>query len=87
MTSENGREDPTRQSARNFDGSYDWGCFQVNDKAHFGTKGWTVFADIKDPVKNAQIALKIYRGRGNWSAWYAVCTPSRQPKKPGIHCN
>lgn len=53
----------------NYDGSRDYGCFQINDKAHP-----TFFAngDWRDPIYNAQYALKIYNERGNWTAWYAV---------------
>ena len=53
----------------NYDGSRDYGCFQINDKAHpdFFANG-----DWRDPTYNAQYALKTYNERGNWTAWYAV---------------
>jgi hypothetical protein len=53
----------------NYDGSRDYGCFQINDKAHphFFSGG-----DWSDPHQNAQYALRIYQERGNWTAWYAV---------------
>lgn len=53
----------------NQDGSQDFGCFQINNHAHpqfFANGDWS------DPVYNAEYALKIYNGRGNWTAWYAV---------------
>lgn len=53
----------------NYDGSRDYGCFQINNKAHpdFFSGG-----DWRDPYYNAQYALKTYQERGNWTAWYAV---------------
>ena len=53
----------------NYDGSRDYGCFQINDKAHpqFFANG-----DWRDPYYNAQYALRLYQERGNWTAWYAV---------------
>jgi hypothetical protein len=53
----------------NYNGSRDYGCFQINDQAHpdFFANG-----DWRDPTYNAQYALKIYNERGNWTAWYAV---------------
>jgi hypothetical protein len=83
MTSENGQEKPDRVSGRNYDGSVDYGCFQLNNKAHpgfFKNSNWA------NSVENAAYAYKIFKSRGNFSAWYAVCTPSRQAKKPGIWC-
>lgn len=53
----------------NYDGSRDYGCFQINDKAHpdfFANNDWS------NPVANAMEGLKIYNDRGNWTAWYAV---------------
>ncbi len=55
--------------AVNYDGSQDYGCFQINNFAHpafFAGGNWS------DPTYNAQYALAIYNGRGNWTAWYAV---------------
>lgn len=66
---ENRKEDPNAIGKMNKNGSRDYGCFQINDKAHkafFASKNW------RDPVHNAQQALAIYNGRGNWTAWYAV---------------
>ncbi len=83
MTKENGSENPKRISGLNYDGSRDYGCMQLNNKAHptfFATNNWS------DSEANAREALTIYRGRGNWSAWYSVCTPARIPKYPGINC-
>ncbi len=70
---ENRSENPKAKSKKNADGSYDYGCMQVNDKAHFGSKGWTTLEQIFDPVFNARIGLAIYQERGNWSPWYSVC--------------
>lgn len=84
MSSENGTEAPARIGGLNYDGSRDYGCFQLNDKAHpgfFGTQDW------RNPEANARYAYSIYKGRGNFSAWYAVCSPTRVPKYPGIWCN
>ena len=53
----------------NSDGSQDFGCFQINNRYHpqfFASGDW------RDPVHNAQYALRLYQERGNWSAWYAV---------------
>lgn len=55
--------------AVNWDGSRDYGCFQINSKAHagfFATQDW------RDPVANAKYAYQLYTERGNWTAWYAV---------------
>jgi hypothetical protein len=82
---ENGAQTVDRVSAQNYDGTYDYGCFQINT-IHEGSKGWNVHEQVFDPVINAKIALQIYQSRGNWSAWYAVCTPDRQPKYDGVSC-
>jgi hypothetical protein len=84
MSKENGREDPARVSVANSDGSQDFGCFQINNSSHptMLPNRWS------DPVQNAAYAYQhIFASRGNWSAWYAVCTPGRVPKYPGIWCN
>lgn len=54
----------------NFDGSKDWGIFQINDKAHpdFDTKR------AKDPYYNAKTALAISSGGTNWSPWVTYKT-------------
>lgn len=83
MTSENGSERADRKSAKNFDGTYDYGCFQINS---IHQKEWEALGSVYDPMVNARVALAIFSRRGNFSAWYAVCTPSRVPKKPGIWC-
>lgn len=69
MQHENTPEDPSAKGAINGDGSQDFGCFQINNKAH---GSWFDFNRYADPVYNAQGALKIYNERNNWSAWYAV---------------
>lgn len=83
MTSENGKETPDRVGGKNADGSVDYGCFQVNSKAHpafFKNSNWA------NAVENATYAYKIFQSRNDFSAWYAVCSPNREPKKPGIWC-
>ena len=74
LVHENRSENIAAEGAVNWDGSKDWGCFQINDKWHpaYFTEG-----DWKDPVWAAEYAYKIYQGRqaseGNgWRAWYAV---------------
>ena len=74
MTHENRTELPAAIGAVNFDGSRDFGCFQINDRWH---RGYFSGGDWRDPVWAATYALQIYRERqarnGNgWSAWYAV---------------
>lgn len=84
MTSENGSERADRVSAKNYNGTYDYGCFQVNS---IHEKEWkTIGASIFDPVVNSKMALVLFQRRGNFSAWYAVCTPKKVAKKPGIWC-
>jgi len=66
----------------NRNGSRDHGCFQINDASHpgfFATKSWS------NPLHNAAYALSIYSGRGNWSAWYAVC-PHTGGSPYGLNC-
>jgi hypothetical protein len=61
-----GRTDATGHI--NADGSQDFGCFQINNKAHpafFAAHDWS------DPYQNARYGYQIYRGRG-WASWYAV---------------
>lgn len=85
MSSENKAENPARISGVNSDGSPDFGCFQINNFAHagfFASSNWS------DPLQSATYAYQhIFAGRGNWSAWYAVCTTNRVPKQPVIWCN
>lgn len=74
MTHENRAELPAAIGEVNFDGSRDFGCFQINDRWH---RGYFSGGDWRDPVWAATYALQIYRERharnGNgWSAWYAV---------------
>lgn len=71
MTHENRSENPQAIGAVNQDGygSQDFGCFQINNHWHanfFATNDW------RDPYANARYAYQIYKGRGNWTAWYAV---------------
>lgn len=84
MASENGLESATRVSGLNYDGSRDYGCFQINNKAH---AGFFAAQDWSDPDQNAGYAYShIFVGRGNFSAWYAVCSPAKVALKPGIWC-
>jgi hypothetical protein len=71
MSQENGRETANRIGTINSDRSQDFGCFVVNNEAHpefFASQNWS------DPVSNSRYAYSIFLARGNWSAWYAVCT-------------
>jgi len=80
---ENGLETSMRVGGINFDGSRDYGCMMINDKAHaaFISSGqWS------DPDKNAAYAYQIFLARNNFSAWYAVCTPQRVAKFPEVWC-
>jgi hypothetical protein len=71
---ENRSENAQAVGSVNGDGSRDYGCMQINNKAHpqfFATEDWS------NPVANVTEGLKIYQGRqsvtGNgWQAWYAV---------------
>jgi hypothetical protein len=73
-TYENRSANPSAVGSVNGDGSRDYGCFQINNKAHpqfFATRDWS------NPVDSATYALQIYQERariqGNgWRAWYAV---------------
>lgn len=67
---ENGLETANRLSAKNYNGTYDMGCMQINT-VHYLTDGWTQLNQIYNPVFNAQIAYVIYQQRG-WRAWYSV---------------
>lgn len=71
LVNENRSEDPNAVGKVNSDevGSQDFGCFQINNYWH---KDFFATADWRDPVANAAYAYKIYQGRGNWTAWYAV---------------
>lgn len=71
MTHENRSENPLAVGAVNNDGhgSRDYGCFQINDYWH---AGFFANNDWRDPYANARYAYQIYKGRGNWTAWYAV---------------
>lgn len=71
MTNENRSENPAAVGAINPDsvGSQDFGCFQINNYWH---KDFFANNDWRDPVANARYAYQIYKGRGNWTAWYAV---------------
>lgn len=53
----------------NYDGSQDFGCFQINNFAH---KGFFQSHDWADPYQNAAYGYQIYLGRHSFSAWYAT---------------
>lgn len=59
---------------------------QTNDYGLFQLHNMQIF----DPAQNVAEAYRkfVYArvGNNNFSAWYAVCTPSRQPRYPGINC-
>ena len=78
---------PGRISGTNYDGSRDFGCMMVNNKAHFGYDGWTNFDDIFNSEFNVSYAYRIFQRSGNdFSPFYAVCTPSQVPKYPQVWC-
>lgn len=61
-------------SALNYDGSRDYGCLQINDKAH---AAFIQSGKWSDPAENAAYGYTIYRQRLavdgiGWTAWYAV---------------
>lgn len=82
LSHENGSLNPNAIGGPNKNGTYDYGCFQIN-----GEK------EALDPVVSATRAYDKYKGgrvgANNWSAWYAVCTPGNnpQPKYAGVRCN
>jgi hypothetical protein len=81
MSKENGTESPTRIGVNtDREHSLDRGCMQVNNVWH------PDFTDWANPEANTAKGYSIFKSRGNWSAWYAVCTPNREPKYPGIWC-
>lgn len=56
------------------------GLWQVNTQAHMdklNRRGWTI-EDLRDPQKNAEIAVEIYRERGNFEPWGAYTNGSYQ---------
>lgn len=57
-----------RVGAVNFDGSVDYGCFQINNKAH---REWFIDHDWTNPVQNAKFALQLSYNGTNWNAWSA----------------
>jgi len=67
-----------RSHKMNPNGTWDYCIFQINNEPN-------VLNDIDTCVRRA---WEKYKGRGNWSAWYAVCTPGKnpQPKYAGIKC-
>jgi hypothetical protein len=63
---ENNKRDPRAIGGPNPNGSFDYGCFQIN-------KGLQDYGEvIFDPVFNAQKAYAKYQSRG-FKPWYAVC--------------
>ena len=54
------------------------GVWQVNTQAHMDKltrRGWTI-DDLRDPNKNAEIAVEIYRERGSFEPWGAFTNGS-----------
>lgn len=74
----------TSLSPKNHDGTRDRGLFQVNNVHADKVSGNLDL--LFDPETNIRIASGIYLARGNWSAWYAVCTPKKVAKYPKINC-
>ena len=63
---ENHKRDPRAIGGPNPNGTFDYGCFQIN-------KGLQNYGEIIfDPVFNAKIAYGKYQARG-FRPWYAVC--------------
>ena len=57
--------DPNRSN------EYSLGLFQINAQAHgdkLSRRGWTA-DDLRDPDKNAQIAIEVYREAGGFHPW------------------
>lgn len=83
MAESNGRTGiDTVQSGLDTDKSneYSIGLWQVNSQAHMdklNRRGWTI-DDLRDPRKNAEIAVEIYRERGNFEPWGAYTNGSYQ---------
>lgn len=68
MTRESGQRS-TAEGAVNFDGSRDYGCFQINNKAHaafFAAHDW------RDANANAAYGYQVYKDAGSWRPWFAV---------------
>lgn len=61
--------DCTRQGALNSDGTRDHGLWQIND-IHIRS-GAITLEDTLDCQKSTDFAYRLYKGRGNWSAWSA----------------
>lgn len=53
----------------NYNGSNDFGCFQINNHAH---AAWFANHNWKDADQSAAYGYQLYKERGNWTAWYAV---------------
>lgn len=62
---ENGTRQCDRQGARNSNGTYDYGLFQINE-IHAPSKG--SIEDFKDCDKNIKVALQIFKKQG-WTPW------------------
>lgn len=57
-----------RVGAVNFDGSVDYGCFQINNSAH---ASWFQSHDWQDPIENTKYALQLSGGGNSWHDWSA----------------
>ncbi len=64
-----GSFDCTRQGGLNSDGTRDYGLWQIND-IHIRSGAITI-EDALDCQKATDFAYRLYKGRGNWSAWSA----------------
>lgn len=61
--------DCQREGATNKDGTIDRGIFQINS-LHI-TSGATTLEDVLDCYKNIDFAYRLYKARGNFTAWAA----------------
>ena len=59
----------TRQGGLNSDGTRDHGIFQIND-IHIRS-GAITLEDANDCYKSTDFAYRLYKGRGNFTAWSA----------------
>lgn len=66
--------DCTRRGGQNSNGTYDHGLWQIND-IHIKS-GAISLEDAYDCYKSTDFAYGLYKGRGNWSAWYAYTNGS-----------
>lgn len=76
-------------------GSYDHGCFQINDYWQLRGKKpgnnnppsrWWSYDAIFEPNYNARVAKNIWESQNRtWGAWYGPCD-RKNPKLPKARC-